>query len=108
MAGGEIMDMETVLAGLAEAARIAGGYVPAEAALADAPLINDWILGVSSGHGVHLVGIVTDHPKLGSGLKRTSMVLALDEEAGWARTISRYYRLGPRRMPEPKEPDPEP
>ncbi|WP_439605110.1 DUF6634 family protein [Shinella sp.] len=41
---------------------------------------------------------MSGHPSLGdSALASTSIVLAIDINAGWARTVSRYYRLGPSR-----------
>ena len=45
---------------------------------------------------VRLIGVVSGHPSIADGWCTTSVVLAADEAAGWARTVSRYYRLGPR------------
>lgn len=92
------MDIERIISGLREAQKIADGYVPTEADLAGAPLISNWIFATAPGDpGPTLVGSITGHPTLGnSALSTTSVVLAIDVEAGWARTVSRYYRLGPR------------
>ncbi|WP_422394811.1 DUF6634 family protein [Pelagibacterium nitratireducens] len=38
---------------------------------------------------------VQAHPYLDNGPIVTSEVYALDHAAGWARTFSRFYRLGP-------------
>ena len=37
---------------------------------------------------------MTDHPLLGNASIHTSQLIAIDPEAGWARTTSRWYRLG--------------
>lgn len=41
-----------------------------------------------------LVGLVEDHPLLGNKLVVTSEVYATNPKQGWARTFSRFYRLG--------------
>lgn len=41
-----------------------------------------------------LWGEVTDHPVLGNASIHTSQLIAIDPAAGWARTASRWYRLG--------------
>lgn len=87
---------DTVAAGLREAARIAAGFVPGEAELAGAPLLSSWIVEVQPGGLIRLVGSVSGHPTISDGWCTTSVVLAADETAGWARTVSRYYRLGPK------------
>ncbi len=91
------MDIERIRAGLLEAAKIASGYEPTQADLAGAPLISSWILAMHPGDpGPTLIGSISGHPKLAdSALSATSIVLAMDVNAGWARTVSRYYRLGP-------------
>jgi hypothetical protein len=74
------------------------GYTPKDSDLAEAPLIEDWVFAHVDG-AIVLVGRVTGHPILRSDkLKRTSALLAINEKAGWARTYSRYYRLGARRL----------
>lgn len=87
---------ETVAAGLREAARIRSGFVPGEAELADAPLLSGWAVQPLAAGLVRLVGFVSGHPLLPDGCITTSAILAADEQAGWSRTVSRYYRLGPR------------
>lgn len=73
---------------------LSSGYTPKDSDLAGAPLIEDWVFAHVDG-AIVLVGRVTGHPILKSAkLKRTSALLAIDEKAGWARTYSRFYRLG--------------
>lgn len=91
-----ILTRQIVAAGLREAARVAAGYVPNETDLAGAPLLSGWAVEPQEPDLIRLVGIVTGHPSIPDGWCTTSIVLAADEEAGWARTVSRYYRLGPR------------
>jgi hypothetical protein len=69
---------------------IESGRAPTEADLRDAPLLSMW--GVSM-TGESLVGYVSGHPTL-QGAITTSYVLAIDKDKRWARTISRWYRLG--------------
>ena len=66
------------------------GYRPSDEELADAPLLNSWCR-----LGSHLVGVVVGHPVFADGHRCiTSPVLALATDGTWARTVSRYYRLG--------------
>lgn len=64
--------------------------IPTQEELAKAPLLNEWRLV-----GVCLHGQVVGHPRLGDRPNvRTSAVIALEVEAGWARTLNTLYRLG--------------
>ncbi|MDN3712911.1 ATP-dependent Lon protease [Paracoccus cavernae] len=67
---------------------------PTEIDLADAPLLAFWQVLLDSRGMSMLFGEVTDHPKLGKTTMTSSRLIAIDREAGWARTISRWYRLG--------------
>jgi hypothetical protein len=91
-----ILTKEVVAAGLREAARIATGFAPGEAELAGAPLLSHWAVETQPGGTGRFVGIVTGHPSIPDGWCTTSIVLVVDIDAGWARTVSRYYRLGPK------------
>ena len=72
--------------------RIADGG-PSPADLRRAPLLDYWSLARRSEPA--LIGLVHGHPELGSGgTTLTSLAVVLDADAGWARTWSRYYRLG--------------
>lgn len=91
------LSKEVVAAGLRGAARIKSGFVPGSAELAGAPLLSHWVVEPVPGGLGRLVGLVSGHPLLPDGWCTTSPVLAADEDAGWVRTASRYYRLGPSR-----------
>ena len=67
---------------------------PSEADLAQAPVLSDWKAAISPGGHVMLWGEVTNHPLLGNASIHTSQLIAINPEAGWARTASRWYRLG--------------
>ncbi|WP_449043442.1 DUF6634 family protein [Paracoccus versutus] len=67
---------------------------PTEEDLAQAPVLSDWMAAISPGGNVMLWGEVTNHPLLGNASIHTSQLIAIDPEAGWARTASRWYRLG--------------
>lgn len=72
--------------------RISLGQGPTAEELASAPLLLNW-------HFVKvpetiLGGYVFDHPKLGAGQITTSLLYTVSPDLTWARTLSRYYRLG--------------
>ena len=67
---------------------------PSDADLAIAPILSDWKAAISPDGYVMLWGEVTDHPLLCNASIHTSQLIAIDPEAGWARTASRWYRLG--------------
>jgi hypothetical protein len=85
-----------VMAALPEGARIDAGEAPTAADLADAPVLSDWKIGVD-GRGLPLlIGVVIGHPRIADGhIAYTSTLIRIDAGASWARTVSRYYRLGP-------------
>lgn len=75
--------------------RLEAGDLDILGALVDAPVISDWRFTpyVTSS----LVGAVTGHPILGDRpFVATSGLYAIDPDAGWARTLSRWYGLGRR------------
>lgn len=90
------MTRETLAAALEEVARIRTGFVPGPAELADAPILSQWSTKVLPGGMICLIGEVNGHPKLTDGWCTTSVVFAADLAAGWVRTVSRYYQLGPK------------
>ena len=73
--------------------RIAIAAAPTTAELAKAPLLVDWriVLALS---GLALTGFAAGHPHLGARAIVTSPLWVLDPELCWARTLSRFYRLG--------------
>jgi hypothetical protein len=79
------------LAGDLEAMAI--GDLPDPAILDDAPILDHWSLAERS--EPCLIGIQRGHPVLnGNSGITTSRLYFLDREAGIARTLSRWYRLG--------------
>lgn len=69
-------------------------YLPSAEALADAPVLRDWAAALDPQGVPCLVGTVTGHPMLVDGRRIcTSMLIALDPQGAWWRTLSRWYRL---------------
>lgn len=70
--------------------------------LNNAPIIDKWEFGLVPTRCI--VGAISGHPYLSPGARaRTSQIILCDATNGWARTWSRYYRLGepePSRRPE--------
>lgn len=65
---------------------------------ANAPLLQDWSLAAMG--SPCLVGSVSGHPLLGNRRRiHTSQLMYFDVEQNWARTWSRYYRLGKPNVP---------
>lgn len=75
--------------------RIARGEHPTEGDLQGAPYLSDWkfyLLPLP-----YLLGYVVGHPYIENGqICRTSELITFDPVAGYARTYSRFYRLGDR------------
>lgn len=70
------------------------GIDPTEGALAAAPLLDAWEVVRDAFDYTILYGRVVGHPILKGPAIRTSPLLVLNVSAGWARTYSRFYRLG--------------
>lgn len=67
---------------------------PTPEALADAPVLRDWLAAIDFAGVPCLAGTVTGHPRLGDGKRIfTSVLIALDPGGKWARSRSRWYRL---------------
>lgn len=60
--------------------------------LDDAPILDDWSMCMRPIRA--LTGWTTGHPLLGSREVVTSELFAIDAGGRWARTYSRFYRLG--------------
>lgn len=73
--------------------RIEQGIGPTADELAAAPSIIDWRMTYRFEPA--LTGSVHGHPNLADGPAVTSGLFYLDRAAGYARTMSRFYRLGP-------------
>lgn len=93
-------DFEQRLSGLLDDLReLRADGSPRAEHLRAAPRIERWSLGLLP--TPCLLGTAFGHPLLGSGRHvHTSMLILIDPEAGWARTLSRFYRLGVRAGPE--------
>lgn len=61
--------------------------------LAAAPVLDLWRPLVTLDAASVLWGYVTGYPRIVSGPVVTSVLLAIDRVAGWARTLSRWYVL---------------
>jgi hypothetical protein len=69
------------------------GELPRSMDLEAAPTIEQWSHGLTPARCI--VGSVRGHPILGNRARvHTSQLILIDPEHGWARTWSRYYRLG--------------
>jgi hypothetical protein len=73
--------------------RIAAGQAPTPADLDHAPLLVDW-RSAPTWNGFCLTGFAAGHPRLGARTIATSQLWAFDPKRRWARTLSRFYRLG--------------
>lgn len=93
------LSRETVRNGLQAALAIHTGKLPTQAELEKAPQMSSWTWTDEVG-APRLFGWVEGHPKLGTGWCTTSVVLAMDKDRRWARTVSRLYRLAEPLSPE--------
>lgn len=85
----EIERLERLLADLK---RIQHLEFPTANELDAAPIIDYWAQATRA--EPCLVGYVHGHPRLDSRLAMTSGLWVMAKELGWARTLSRFYRLG--------------
>lgn len=70
------------------------GFVPPSEAC---PTVHGWRVTGFGNREVLAAEWVTGHPTLGDApLSHSSLLVWIDEELGWARTLSRFYRLGER------------
>lgn len=74
---------------------LARGIHPNAERLSEAPILFEWKLRINP--IPHLLGIVMGHPKIPDGSScRTSELITIDVGQRYARTFSRFYRLGDR------------
>lgn len=87
-------EMQRLATLLADMERIHQGVPPEAMAGADAPILDRWILAKRT--VPCLAGLSTGHPQLvgENRLIGTSDLWLLSEDRTWARTLSRWYRLG--------------
>jgi hypothetical protein len=74
--------------------RLERGRSVSPALLQKAPLLTDWVPTLTP-QGVQLIGHVTGHPLLGDCAAATTPLWLADPDGAWARSLSRFYRLGP-------------
>ncbi|QNQ64443.1 hypothetical protein IB024_16655 (plasmid) [Brucella sp. 6810] len=87
-------EIETLKALVCDLERLLNGEDPEQSDLADAPLIENWEF--DRRHTTCLVGTFIAHPRLGRIVPNgiTSELWYIDPERKYARTFSRFYRLG--------------
>ena len=61
--------------------------------LQNAPFLEDWAPAITP-QGVQLIGHVRGHPLLRDCAAVTTPLWFADPDGGWARSLSRFYRLG--------------
>ena len=89
-----VTEIKTLKALVCDLERLLNGEEPKQSELADAPLINNW--RIDRRDAVCLAGTFLDHPRLGPIVPNgiTSELWYIDPEREYARTFSRFYRLG--------------
>lgn len=87
-------EIETLKALVRDLERLMNGDDPQQTELADAPLIDNW--DFDRRDTTCLVGTFVAHPRLGRIVPNgiTSELWYIDPERQYARTFSRFYRLG--------------
>lgn len=71
--------------------------------LVTAPMLDRWAAMQDRWGEIMLFGRVSGHPILGDRDIHTSMLFGLDAHAGWARTYSRWYRVGAQHLGRGRE-----
>ncbi|MEJ1119758.1 DUF6634 family protein [Phyllobacterium sp. CCNWLW109] len=65
------------------------------ASLLSAPKLNHWLYSERFVHTI--IGFVDEHPEFpDEKMHMTSQIICINQDAGWARSTSRLYRLGER------------
>ena len=87
-------EMDRLAALVADMERVHRGVSPEVMAGADAPILDRWVLAKRG--APCLAGLSTGHPTLvgENRLISTSELWLLSKDRSWARTLSRWYRLG--------------
>lgn len=76
---------------------LAAGSVPSARRLREAPHLRRW--GFAPRSALCLTGTTYGHPRLVDGRDAvTSEVFAIARDRSWARTLSRFYQLGPPKL----------
>ena len=73
---------------------LAAGSLPSPGRLREAPHLRRW--GFAPRSALCLAGTAYGHPRIVDGRECvTSEIFAIARDRSWARTLSRYYQLGP-------------
>lgn len=93
-----MIDLKMLISSAEENERVGHAFMaaipgPDRAELALAPSFNAWQIRHDS-RNLFLCGLVDSHLKFDSALISSSPLIALSEDLTWARTVSRFYRLG--------------
>ena len=93
-----MIDLKMLISSAEENERVRHAFMaaipgPDQAELASAPFFNAWQICHDS-RTLFLCGVVESHPKFDSAVISSSPLIALSEDLTWARTVSRFYRLG--------------
>jgi hypothetical protein len=83
-------NIEEALSAIADAER-----GPTEDELSAAPYVNHYRLETIGKSVQQIYGRVQGHPTIDDPYVTTTPLFGFDPDAGWARTRSRWYRLGP-------------
>ena len=79
--------------------RLTLGQAVPSTVLEKAPLLKDWVPALTPA-GLQLIGCAVGHPVHGNRMIMTTPLWCADPDCRWARTLSRFYRLGPPADPE--------
>lgn len=85
-------EIEKTEALLTDLKRFANREFPTSRELEGAPLIDDYKIDIM--YRPALIGQAYNHPRLGITSVQTTELWAIAPTLGWARTWSRFYRLG--------------
>ncbi len=87
--------VQKITAAAADLRRLEEGWMPSEADLRDAVILEEWTIGGDPLTGQTVFwGRSIGHPILGDRLITTSPLIWISEDRTIARTLSRWYRLG--------------
>ncbi len=79
---------------------------PTDDELSDAPYVNHYRIETIGKSVQQIYGQVQGHPTIDDRYVTTTPLFGFDPEEGWARTRSRWYKLGPDwLLPNPEERD---
>ena len=96
-----LVEQPLIKAAIEIEAQLESGWLPGDTELRNAPKLSEWSIANrrSRGQGIYLLGYTSGHPRFGGDrtFVETSHLGAIDTaNFGWARTLSRWYRLGKR------------